>query len=112
MFLGGIERDQWLEMSSSYFFPNQNKLINFYPSWNHKKTKSFLIISEGIEGSQFAQIRVIIEAKFRDEPLVCAICYQHVFGPMKSQVSFCRLAAQSVIMFSLKQLLRFFWNCT
>ena len=44
--------------------------FNFYPPWNHQKTIGFLMISGVIEVTWFAQIRLILKAKFGDDPLV------------------------------------------
>ena len=45
------------------------KLINFYSPWDHQKTIGFLMIPGGKEVNRFAQIRLILEAKFGDKNL-------------------------------------------
>ena len=42
--------------------------MNFYSPWNHQKTYGFLMISGGTEVNQFAQVFLILEAKFGDDP--------------------------------------------
>ena len=48
---------------------NLSELIDFYPPWNHQKTYGFLMISGGIKVNWFAEIHLIVEATFGDEPL-------------------------------------------
>ena len=54
----------WNEINTPFTW-NINKLINFYSSRNYQKIYGFLMILGWIEVNQFAQIRLILEAKWR-----------------------------------------------
>ena len=59
-----------MEIISKFHFhykANLGELINFYFVLNYQKP-CFLMISGGIEVNQFSQIRLILEAKFGDDP--------------------------------------------
>ena len=49
-------------------YANLGKLINFYSPWNHQKTIGVFMTSWGNEVSEFAQIHLITEAKFGNDP--------------------------------------------
>ena len=46
-----------------------SELNNFFTSWNHLKTNGFLMISGGTESTQFVWIRLILAAKFGQDPI-------------------------------------------
>ena len=48
---------------------NLNELFNSNFSWNHQKTYTSFNDLKGIEGNSCVWIRLILEAKFGDDPL-------------------------------------------
>ena len=48
---------------------NLSEKVNFCSPWKHQKTIDFLMVSGGIEVDKFAQIYLILEAKFDEESL-------------------------------------------
>ena len=63
----------FLKDQISRFILREFKRINFNYPWNHQKTVVFLMISEEIEVNLFAQICLILEAQFGDDPLRKAV---------------------------------------
>ena len=60
---------------------NLSKLVNFYSPLNRLETEGFVMISGGREANWFAQMRLILETKFGDDPKQNSLCLCSFFVP-------------------------------
>ena len=62
-----------------------SELINFYSTWKHQRTYSFLVISGGID-NQFAQIGLIRQVKFSDSEFISQ--HHKISGTLHKKMKF------------------------